>query len=118
QMGDAVAEHDRPDRDARVEQTFVRQRVTDGARVRASSSSFELGDQLHRPDLRSAGDRSRREARPQEIERRDVVAQLARYLRDEVRDMGVAFDLEELLDLDGSRDADTREVVPAEVDEH
>ena len=96
----------------------LRQCVADGARVRTPPSALELRDQLHRPHLRCAGDRSRREACAQQVERRDAVAQVARHLRDEVRHVGVAFYLEELLDLDGARHADTREIVAAEVDEH
>ena len=48
----------------------------------------------------------------------DAVAELARDLRDEVRDVREALRLEEALDVTVPGTADAREVVAAEVDEH
>ena len=65
-----------------------------------------------------ARDGPRREARAQEVERADPVAQLADDLRDEVGHVREALRLHEPLDPHGPRPADAREVVAAEVDEH
>src|SRR5581483_8932914 len=59
-----------------------------------------------------------REARAEELERRHSVEKLAGDLGDEMRDVGVALGLHEALDADGAGEADAREVVAAEVDEH
>ena len=62
-------QHDRADRDARVERRVVRQRVADRAGVRAAAASLELGDELHRAHLRRAGHRAGGEAGAQQVER-------------------------------------------------
>ena len=116
-VGDAAVQDDRPDRDAGVE-VAVRERVADRAGVRPAPVALELGDELHRPDLRRAGDGAGREARAQEVERPDAVAQLADDLGDEMRDVREALRLHEPLDVHRARAADAREVVAAEVDEH
>ena len=105
-MRNTVAEHHRPDRDARVEDPLVGQGVADGAGIRPAAPALELRDQLHCPDLRRAGNRPRREARAEEVERGDAVRQFTAHLRDEVRHVGVPLDLEEALDLDRTGDTD------------
>src|SRR6266545_7393133 len=117
QPREPVDEHDRADRDARVERA-VRQCVSDGAAVDAAPVALELRDDLHRANLRRAGDGSRGKARAQEVERRDPVAQFAGDLRDEVRDVREALRLEETLDADRPRPAHARQVIASEVDEH
>src|SRR6266550_4975160 len=117
-MRDAVLEDDRPDRDACVERALLWERVADGARVRPTSSALEFRDQLHRPHLRRTRHRSRREAGAEQVERRDAVPKIAGHLRDKVCNVGIALHFEELLDLDGARYADAREIVPAQIDEH
>ena len=117
EVGDAVPEHDRPDRDARVE-VAARQRVADRAGIRPAPVALELRDQLHRTHLRRAADGSGREAGAKQVERADAVRERAGHLRDEMRHVREALRLEEALDLDRPGDADPRKVVPPEVDEH
>src|SRR5262245_27371224 len=117
-MRDAVAEPERPDRDARVELTTLRQAVADRARIDATPVSLELADDLHRTHRRRSRDRARGEARPQELEWRHAVAQLAGDLGDEMRDVRVALGLHEPVDVHRAGHADAGEVVAAEVDEH
>ena len=117
EVGDAVTHDRRPERDARVHGA-VRERVEDGAAVRAAPEALELGDQLHRTDLRCAADGARREARAQHVERRHALADLADDLGDEVRDVREPLDLHAARDVHRPRAADAREVVSAEVDEH
>ena len=96
----------------------LRQRVEHGAGVRPATVALELRDDLHRPHLRCAGHGPGGEARAQQVERRDAVAHDAAHLRHEMRDVREALRLHEAHHLHGSRLADAREVVPAEVDEH
>ena len=110
--------HERADRDARVELARLRQEVADRTGVDPAPVPLELGDDLHRPHLRRARDGARREARAQQLERGDAVAQLAHDLRDEMRHVRVPLGLHEALDLHRARHAHAREVVAAEVDEH
>ena len=117
QQRDAVVQDDRPDRDARVERA-AGQRVEDRAGVGAAAVLLELRDDLHRAHLRRARDGARREGRAQQVERRDAGRELADDLRDEVRDVREPLRLEEPLDLHRPGQADAREVVAAEVDEH
>ena len=117
QLRDAVRDHDRPQRDARVHRP-AGQHVADRARVRAAAVALELGDDLHRAHLRRAGDRAGGEARAEHVERRHAVAQLADDLGDEVRDVREALDLQRARHVHRARPADAREVVAAEVDEH
>ena len=117
QVGDAVGDHHRAQRDAGVHRP-IREGVQHGAPVGAAAEPLQLGDQLHRAHLRGAADRAGREAGAQHLERRDAVAQLADDLRDEVRDVREALDLHVARDPHGARLADAREVVAAEVDEH
>ena len=117
EVGDPVT-HDRgPERDARVHGA-VRERVEDGAAVRTAPEALELGDELHRTDLRRTADGARREARAEHVERRHAVADLADDLGDEVRDVREPLDLHAARDVHRPRAADPREVVAAEVDEH
>ena len=117
QVRDPVRDHHRAQCDAGVHRP-IRKGVQHGAAVRPPPEPFELRDQLHRAHLRSAADRARGEARPEHLERRHPVAQLADDLRDEVRDVGEPLDLHVAGHVDGARLADAGEVVAAEVDEH
>ena len=110
-------EDDAADRDARVERA-AGQRIQHRARIRPSPVALELGDDLHRAHFRRTGDCARGEACPQELERRDAGGELARDLRDEVRDVREAFCLEEPLDRHRAGAAHAREIVAAEIDEH
>ena len=108
---------DRPDRDAGVE-VAVRQCVADRPAVRPAPVALELGDDLHRPDLRRAGDGPGREAGPQQLEGAHALAELADHLGDEVGHVREALRLHEALDMDASCLAHAREVVSAEIDQH
>ena len=57
-----------PDQDARLHRA-VRPDPAERTRVRAAPDRFEPLEDLHRPDLRSAGDRPARERRGQQVER-------------------------------------------------
>ncbi len=118
----AVVEENRPDRDARVERAALSrttgERVADRARVGTATVALELGDDLHRANLRRARDGAGRKASAEDVERRDPVPQLAPHLRDEMCDVREALGLEEALDPDAAGAADAGEVVAAEVDEH
>src|SRR3954453_20663698 len=77
QVGDAVAKHEGPDRDARIELTLLREHVAHRATVDAAAVAFELRDDLHRAYFRRARHGSGREASTQQLEGRAAVAQLA-----------------------------------------
>ena len=77
--------------------------VADAAGVGAAPVVLQLGDDLHRADLRRAGDGAGGEAGAQRVVGRQAVAQLAGDVRDEVHDVGVALDVHDLRHLHGAR---------------
>ena len=79
---------------------------------------FELVDDLHRPHLRRAADRARRQRRPQHVDRAELVAQVARHLRREVHHVAVALERHQLVGMHRAELGDPPDVVAGEVDEH
>jgi len=75
-------------------------------------------DQLHRPDLRCATDRARREGGHQQVPDIPFWIEQALHLTDDVHDVGVALNHHQLADADAARNADAAQVVATEVHEH
>src|SRR5919204_653579 len=117
QERDPLVQGDRANCDARVQRP-VRQGIADGARIWTAAVGFELGDDLHRANLWRARDGAGWEAGAQQVEGRDVVAEGAGDLGNEMRDVREALGLDEAFDAHGARRADAREIVAPEVDEH
>src|SRR4051794_5077025 len=116
-VGGAVLADDGADADAGVEVARVAE-VADRAAVRAALDRLELLDDLHRPDLRRAGQRPGGQRRAQRLDRADVGPQPPGDVGDDVDDVRVGLDAHEALYLDGPVLAHAPEVVAAEVDEH
>ena len=112
-----VDDDGRPDRDAEVQIARERE-VADRAGVRAARGGLVLGDQLHRPALRRAGHRSRRERHRQRVQRMELFAELALHGRDDMHHLREPLDLHQLGRPDRAGDADATEVVAGEVDQH
>ncbi len=89
-----------------------------GAAVRAARGRLEVGDGEQGRVLRGAAHRPRREGGPQDLGPADALAQPAADVGDEVDQARVLLDPAEVVDLDGARPADGREVVADEVDDH
>ena len=90
----------------------------DGAAVGAAPLLLERGDRLHRPHLRRAGQRARREHGADGVERVAVGAQAALDLGHDVHDVRVALDAVEQRHVDAADLGDAADVVAREVDEH
>ncbi len=110
-------QHDGADADAGVEVAGVGQ-VADRAAVGAALDRLELVDDLHRADLRRAGQRAGGQDRAQRVHRPDVRPQPPADRGDDVHHVRVGLDGHERLDLDRAVLAHAAEVVAAEVDEH
>src|SRR3989454_2362471 len=113
----AARDHRRTDRDAGVE-TAVEPDVAHRAGVWTAPVRLELGDALHGPDLRRAGDRPRREARAERIERVEAGGELAVDDGREMHHVREAVDTHELAHADRARTRDSADVVAREIDEH
>ncbi len=79
---------------------------------------LELVDQLHGPDLRSAGEGAGRIAGGQDVDGVETGTHLADDRGDDVHDVREALDRAELDHPHGARLAHPAEIVAAEVDEH
>ena len=86
--------------------------------VRAAPDRLELLEDLHRADLRRAGDRPAREGGGQQVERVAPGREPAGDRRDEVLDRGGPLEAAEPRDADAPRAADAAEVVAQHVDDH
>ena len=113
----AVLEHGAPDGDRRVEIAVVAE-IADRPAVQPAPLAFRRGDELHRPDLRGAGQRACREDRPERIERVEVRLEPRLDVRHEMEHVAVALDLHVLADRHGPRPGDAAQIVAAQVDEH
>ena len=109
--------HERADHDARLHRA-VGPDPADGAGVRAAADRLEPLEDLHRPDLRGAGDRAARERRREEVERVAALGEDAGHGRDEVLDGGRPLEPAQARDADAPRPADAPEVVAQDVDDH
>jgi hypothetical protein len=109
--------YERPDEDRRAHRSLPVEPHR-GARVRRAPHGLDPLDQLHRADLRCAGDRAARERRAQEVERVPVLLQRARDGRDQVLDGSGAFQPAQARHAHASRHADAPEVVAQDVHDH
>ena len=116
-VGPAVLEDRAPDRDRRVEVAVVAE-VADGAAVEAPPLPFRGGDELHRPDLRGAGEGAGREDGPERVEGVEVRPEPPLDVAHEMEDVAVLLDLHVLADRHRAGPRHPPEVVAPEVDEH
>src|SRR5262249_49328819 len=111
--------HDREgaDREREVE-VAVRVDAAERTHRRAATDRLERRDELERAALRTAGDGAARKHGFEQLAQANLGPQLALDRRDEMCDAGeLALD-EQLRPVDAPGDADAREVVPLEVDDH
>ena len=92
--------------------------ASERAHRRAAADGLELRDQIERSDLRTAGDRAAGQHRVEQLGERHLVAQLALDRRDEMRHAGELALREQLRPAHGAGDADARQVVALEIDDH
>ena len=108
---------ERADQDARLHRA-VRPDPAERPGVRPAPDRLEALEDLHRPDLRRAGDRAAGEARGEQVERVAARRQPARHRRDEVLDGGGPLEPAQPRDADRAGLADAAEVVAQDVDDH
>ena len=116
-IGFAVFDNQRPQRDACIHVAAVVE-VSNGTRVGAAPVRFQLVDDLHRADLRCAGDRAGGKRCFQSVERVLAVSQHARDVRGDVHHVAVAFDDHHVRQFDAPILCHTSNVVASQVDEH
>src|SRR5205809_1051357 len=116
-VGSPLPEDGAPDRDRGVEVAVVAE-IADGTTVQPAPLTLGGRDQLHRPDLRRAGQGPGRDDRPERAERIEARSEPALDVGDEMQDVAVALDLHVLADRDCPGSSDPPEVVPPEVDQH
>src|SRR5439155_1968756 len=102
----------RAQRDAGIEITRKIQ-VQDAAGVNAAASFFQLLDDFHSTDFRSAGNGTSGEASHERVEAIDVLAQVAAQARNDVHHMRVALDGHQLFNAHRTIVADAAKVVAA-----
>ena len=105
------------DQDVEVE-VAVAVQPAESAGVGAATDAFQLGDDLHAAHLRAAGDRATRKHRADHAAGRDLGAQVAAHVADDVVHVRIALDRHQFVDLDAARRADATEVVAFEIDQH
>ncbi len=108
---------DGADRDAEIE-VAGEVDVADRPGVEVAARRLQLGEDLHRADLRRARDGAGRKARHQRVEMIVVVGELALHRRDQVHHVRVALEPHVLRHAHGAGLADAADVVPAEIDQH
>ena len=113
----AVAHRDGPNRDAEIE-IAGKVEIADGAAVEPAPRRLEPADDLHRANLRRAGQRAGRERRDERVEPVAVLGELALDARHEMHHVRVALERHELRHADAADLGDAADVVAAEVDEH
>ena len=91
-VGLAAAQDGAPDRDRRIEVAVVTE-VADGAAVEPAPLALGRRDELHRADLRCAGQRAGREDRAERVERVEIRQEPTLDVADQVEDVAVALDL-------------------------
>ena len=100
----ARLQHQGPDRD--IERRFaVRRNPADRAGIDAARRLLEPGDDLHRPDLGSAGDRAAGEDRLDHVDRPKPVLELGGDGRGHLVDGRIGLDREQVRHLDAARPA-------------
>ena len=93
-------------------------RATHRPAVGTTTNRLQPLDELHRPDLRRAGDAPARKRGGEEVEGAGIRAELAGHGRDEVLDGGGALEAAGAGHADRPRVADPPEVVAQHVDDH
>ena len=88
-MHGAILEHGGAQDDAAVDRA-IRREIADPARVRPAGFRLQLGNDLASPDLGGAGNRARREAREQRIQRIPARRQLPASGRSSARSMSAS----------------------------
>src|SRR5690606_16546289 len=92
--------------------------IADAAAIDAAPVRLDRLDDLHRRELRRAGDRAAGEAARQQIERILALGEPAFDRADEVVHAREALDVEKLRRADGARRAALAEIVAQQVDDH
>ncbi len=92
--------------------------VADHSSVNATPHRLQFVDDLQCARLRRTGERAGGEGRPEHVDGVRTLPQVALDSRHEMHDMAEALDPHELGHRDGACDADLREVVARQVDEH
>ncbi len=113
----SVLHHRRAEHDAGVHRP-VGGEIADAARIRPALLLFELVDDLHRANLRRAGDCAGRKARDERIERVPVGAELPHDVRHDVHHVAVVLEEELVGHLHRADRGDAAGVVPAKIEEH
>src|SRR5262249_11308435 len=90
----------------------------DRAAVRAALDAFQLVDDLHRPDLRRAAQRSRRERRAERVDRAEARPEQPADLAGHVHHVAEPLGFHQLFDADAADPAGPADVVAPEVDQH
>jgi hypothetical protein len=116
-QGAPAHDDDGPDGDAEVE-IAGEVEIADGAGVDAAPGGLERRNDLHRPDLRRARDRARRETCRQRVEAVAVRGQPAFDDRHQVHDVRVAFQRHVLRHPHSAELGHAPDVVAAQVDQH
>ena len=109
--------HERPDQDARLHRA-VRPDPAERPGVRTAPHRLEPLEDLHRPDLRRAGDRAAGKRGREQVERVAAVGEDAGHGRDEMLDRRGPFEAAEPRHADAPRATDTAEVVAQDVHDH
>ncbi len=86
--------------------------------VRPPFVRFQLGDNLHSPNLGGTGDRAGGEAGTQSVKLGKPFPEFALNMRYQVHDVGVALNLHELGDLNGAGLADSANIIAGKVYQH
>src|SRR5687768_15221682 len=117
-MCEALGGDERPNRNGSIHGHSAIAEIPDGACVRAAANRLELIDDLHGADFGSATDGAGGKARPQDVERAELLAQRPFYLADEMEHVTVPLNVHEAGNADGTVPRDAADIVSAEVDEH
>ena len=118
EVGSTAREHERSDRDRKLDATTSRVDPSERAAIHAAADGFQILDCLQHSRLGRAGDRRRRKRRAHEVVETDVGPEPAAHGTHEVCEPGVGFDREERRDIDRSELADASEIVARQVDDH
>ncbi len=105
------------DQDVEI-QIAVEVQPAECAGVGAARLAFQLSDDLHAAHLGATGDGAAGEGRADHRARRDVGAQPAAHVADDVVHVGVAFHAHQFVDLHAAGFAHAAQVVALQVDQH
>ena len=117
EMDPVLAKDGGADRDRGVEVAVVAE-IPHGSAVQPAPLAFGLGDELHRPDLRRARERSRREDAAQSVERVQARLQPRFHVAHQMKDVAVALHLHVLSHGHRPRPGHSTQVVATQIHEH